>query len=239
VRLLPIPISHRTMIRIQSAEEFNRLLDALANDVVDANIHWRLYRDLHAAFEKYPLVRIQSQTFWYLTLNAHTFAALQRLCRAFDQNQTSLHLLSWLKTIEANLHLFDRAEFKKRLAGNPFVDSLAEDPRVPDLSTLKQDITLCSDTDPKVHQLIKYRGSVLAHRNARTTAAGRSLSQELAIPIDDFEDLLLRARTILNRYSGLFIATSHSVQMVGHDDYRYIFTCVQSAVERSRDEIGG
>src|SRR4051812_23900472 len=113
------------MIRIASSNEFKRLLEALAFDVGYANIHWRLRRDLLAAFPQHPLVQQQTPTFWYLTLSAHESAALQCLARAYDQNSTALHLLSWLNTIQENLHLFETVEFKRRLAGNPFVDSLA------------------------------------------------------------------------------------------------------------------
>jgi hypothetical protein len=213
------------MIRISSSEEFKRLFDALATDIVGANIHWRLYRDLHAALGEHRLVWAQSQTFWHLTLNAHTFAAIQQLCRAYDQNQTALHLLSWLKTIQANLHLFEVVEFKKRLSGNTFVDSLAEYPRMPDATTLEQDIRLCSAADPQVRLLLQHRGNLFAHRNARTTAAGRSLSEEFAIPAEDLEALLLRAHTILNRYSSLFIATSHSKAMLNKWFMQFLDPC--------------
>ena len=222
------------MIRVANSEEFKRLLEALAFDVGSANIHWRLYRDLLAALKADTIVWQQSQTFWYLTLNAHTFAALQSLSRAFDQNQTSLHLLSWLRTIEDNLHLFEVDQFKDRLAGNPFVDSLAESSRSPSRDLLAHDIALCSIEDPKVKALMQHRGNVLAHRNARTTATGRSLSTEFAISVDDLEALLDRAHEIVNRYSNLFAASTYSRKMIGNDDYSYIFKCVREAVERSR-----
>ena len=175
-------VSHH-MIRIASAEEFKRLLEGLAFDVGSANIHWRLYRNVHAALgEDEGIVWQQSQTFWHLTLNAHTFAALQCLARAFDQNQNSLHLLSWLRTIQANLHLFTVEEFKKRLSGNPFAESLAEYPRAPDPTQLAQDIASCSVSDPRVKALVLHRGNITAHRNARTTAAGRSLGKLCTTP---------------------------------------------------------
>lgn len=224
------------MIRIASAEEFKRLLEALAFDVGSANIHWRLYRDLHAALgEDERIVWRQSQTFWHLTLDAHTFSALQCLARAFDQNQSTLHLLSLLKTIEANLSLFSVEEFKKRLAGNPFVESLAEYPRVPDSVQLAKDIASCSVSDARVKALVQHRGNIIAHRNARKTAAGRSLADEFALSVDDLEVLLDRAHEIVNRYSSLFAATTFSRQMIGHDDYKYIFKCVKEAVVRSRN----
>lgn len=220
------------MIRITSSDEFKRLLEALARDVGDANIHWRLYRDLIAAHQEHNQVWNQSGTFWYLTLNAHSFTSVQHLGRAFDQNDSALHLRSWLKTIEANLHLFDVPEFKKRLADNPFVESLAESIRIPDGGQLSEDIALCSATDPKVKALLLHRNNITAHRNARMTAEGRTIVEEFGISVEDFEALLDRAHEIVNRYSSLFAAATYSRRIIGHDDYRYIFKCVQEAVDR-------
>ena len=226
------------MIRIASGDEFKRLVEALAIDVGDANIHWRLYKGLHEKLgEGERVVWHQAQTFWSLTLKAHVNTAVQCLARAFDQNQTSLHLLSLLKTIQSNLDLFSMDRFKMRLAGNPFVDSLAEHPRTPDMRQLDQDIALCTDSDLRVRSLILHRGNVLAHRNAKTVASGRNPAEQFGMMVEDFEVLLDRAHDIVNRYSNLFIATTYSRQMLGHDDYQYIVSCVDEAARRSRDEV--
>jgi len=227
------------MIRIGGSEEFKRLLEALARDVGDANIYWRLYRDLILEHERNTHVWHQSGTFWYLTLNAHSFTAVQCLARAYDQNDSALHLRSWLKTIEANLKLFDTSAFKERLADNPFVDSLAESSRMPDPGQLGEDIQLCSASDPKVNALLRHRNNISAHRNARMTAEGRLVEEQFGISVEDFEALLDRAHEIVNRYSSLFAATTYSRKIVGHDDFRYIFKCVQEAVEHARRDVEG
>jgi hypothetical protein len=227
------------MIRIANSGKFKRHLEALALDVGNANIHWRLRRDLLAAFPEHPLVHQQTPTFWYLTLEAHASVALQCLARAYDQNPKALHLLGWLNTISENLHLFETSEFKQRLAGNAFVDSLAEHPRVPDRNQLSEDIAACSATDPKVQALIQYRNNIGSHRNARIIVAGRSLSKEFALLVADIEVLMDRAHHIVNRYSDLFAAATYSRQIVGHDDYRFLLTCVEKEIERSRSGLGG
>jgi hypothetical protein len=227
------------VIRIANSDEFKRLLEALAWDVGYANIHWRLRRDLLAAFPEHPLVQQQTPTFWYLTLGVHTSVALQCLARAYDPNPSALHLLGWLTTIKENLPLFATAEFKQRVAGNAFVDSLAAHPRTPDGDQLSEDIALCSASDPNVRALIQYRSNIGSHRNARTIVAGRSLSQEFALPTADIDMLMDRAHHIVNRYSDLFAAATYSRQIVGHDDYRFLLTCVEKAVERSWGGVGG
>lgn len=223
------------MIRIASSSEFSKLIKTLSSDIVDAHIHWQLHCDLNEAIQAEHIVRSQSPTFWHLTLKAHSGAAVEHLCRAFDQEQSSLHLLSWLKTILANLEIFETPAFKCRLAGNPFVDSLAEDCRRPDLATLETDIVNCSASDPLVKKLIAHRGSAVAHRSAKLAISSKLLSMELTLSVEDLEALLTRARTVLNRYCQLFAAETYSVSMIGRDDFKFIFSSVVAAVERSRN----
>ena len=164
--------------------------------------------------------------------------AVLRICRAYDHEKSSLHLLSWLETIRANIGFFEKAEFERRMSDNPFVASLAAEPRVPDLQQLEEDILSCSMQDATVKRLNLFRSNIVAHRNAKTTAAGRDLSKEFPVSWEEIETLLARAKEILNRYSHLFSATVHSVSMIGRDDFKYIFSSIAKAVERSRDGEG-
>ena len=54
------------------------------------------------------------------------------------------------------------------------------------------------------------------------------------LAFDELRTLLERAKTILNRYSYLFAASVYSTTVVGHDDFDYIFKCVQEKVDESR-----
>ena len=58
--------------------------------------------------------------------------------------------------------------------------------------------------------------------------------KEDEISNEEFENLLLRALDILNRYSSLFQAEYYSTQIVGHDDYEMIFRWIQERVELER-----
>ncbi len=227
------------MIPVADSSEFAKLLDGLADDVVSAHIHWRLHCDLVAALKKQPVVRSQTPAFWDLTVKAHSATALGHLCKAFDQEAKSLHLKSWLNTIRKNLHLFETEEFKRRLTTNPYVVSLAQDARVPDKATLESDILECSKTDPLVKKLMAHRGSAGAHRGAKRTLKGKSTTSGPLLSVSDVEALLVRARTVLNRYSNLFAAKIFSVKMIGGDDYEFLFSTVAAAVKRSRHEVTG
>ena len=117
-------------INIQSDKELNSLLDALANEIVDANIYHRLFCDLVDSIDSHQRELSQSNTFWSLTLDALRDARLTRLCRVYDQESKSLNLVNLLDTIKANLHLFEEHYFRERLQDNAFVDSLAQTGRV-------------------------------------------------------------------------------------------------------------
>jgi len=221
------------MIDIKN-DEFRRLLDALARDVVDANVHWQLYRDLIDELKRFSHVQNQSRTFWYLTLNAHSFTAFECLARAYDQNNKSLNLCSWLKTIQQNSHLFETKVFKIRMADNPFVESLADSHQIPDAAQLESDIQLCSRSDPQVCALIKHRNNISAHRNAHMTAQGFPIGKKFGLSVDVFEKLLTRAHETVNRYSYSFAASTYSLKMVGNYDFKYIMESVEKAVELER-----
>lgn len=221
-----------------TAADFATLLYALSVDIVDAHIHWRLAGDIAKALREHPVVAAQSNTFWHFTHKAHVATALQGLARAFDQEKSSLHLLSWLQIIRDSQSIFEVKEFKARLRDNPFVESLADTAKRPDPATLDADIASCSSADPAVKLLVRYRGSRAAHRSKNLALKAQRTAAVPGLTDPDVEALLERARTIFNRYSHLFSAATYSTSVVGRDDYKYIFSSVESAVQRGRSFRG-
>lgn len=222
-----------------SSEELTSGIAALAKDVVDAVIHWRLSRGILDAMEKWPLVAHQSNTFWSLTIEAHVKVSVLTTCRAFDQEKSSLHLLGLLELIRNNLPLFNEPNFRTRLRDNPFVESLAESVRIPDLGQLERDITLCSTRDNLVHRLIIHRSNAVAHLSRKRSLTEPPPRKDEEITNEEFETLLSRANEILNRYSSLFQAEHFSTQIVGHDDYETVFRWIQERLEAERAERDG
>ncbi len=76
------------MIKITDENEFKRLLEGLSNDIVDAHIHYKLYKDLLEANDVFPFVMPQSNTFWSLTLQSHLNTSLYALTKAYDQHKS-------------------------------------------------------------------------------------------------------------------------------------------------------
>lgn len=221
-----------------SSDELRAGINALADDVADAVIHWKLSRGLLDAMSKWPLVAPQSNAFWSLTLKAHVQISVLAACRIFDQERSSLHLLSLLKLIRHNLSLFGEPNFRSRLRDNPFVASLLESARTPDLAQLERDMDLCSTKNDLVRRLMIHRNNAVAHLSRKRSLAKVGPRKEDEITCQVFEGLLSRADEILNRYSNLFQAETFSTQIVGHDDYETVFRWIQERVEAERARYG-
>lgn len=222
-------------IRIKSGEELERLLDVLANDIVDANIYYRLFSGLLTSTEEYSKEIGQSNTFWWLAMQSIKEAYLYRLCRIFDQHEKTLNLVNLLDTIKANLRFFEEPHFRERLKGNAFVDSLAEGVKIPSLEELKEDIEFASLANPIVNKLIVWRGNAYAHRGAKV-ALGKTGSLE-AISKEEIELLLDKCFSIFNKYLRLYKATTWSRQIIGHDDYQSLFKFLRIGLENFQADI--
>ena len=218
--------------KINSSEEFERLMEGLADDLVHAKIHFRLHQDLSKSVKEYEREFNESRTFWFLTFRAQFDACVFRLCRAYDQNDAALHLNNWLEVISQNMKLFDIDEFKTRLKGNPFVESLSLNVKRPNSEQLKKDIKSTSNENPFVKKLTILRNNIFAHRNAKLTLNNRNILEERPIKTEEIEKLLDQGIEILNRYSKLFKALSYSTQIVGHDDYRYVLESIKKDIKR-------
>jgi hypothetical protein len=221
-------------IVIDNSKEFERLLDGLSNDIVTAAIHLKLHKDLRDSITNYVREFNESNTFWQLTLNAHLQHGLHCLARAFDQQVSALSLRNWLETIRQNLQFFSVNSFRKRLSDNPFVDSLAEQARTPDLELLNEHIAACSPNDPLVKRLIQIRNNVLGHRSAKLASQGKNPYTDFPLTFEDIDALIDRALNVYNTYNQLFRATQQSRQIVGHDDFRHILDAVRR--DRQRQE---
>ena len=228
-------------IQVNDDKEFDRLLESLSFDVVHANIHYKLFRDLYGAKVEFEREMRQSWTFWWLTIEAHRDYALYLLARVFDQEQKSLGLRNFLQTIQKYVHLFDEVRFRERLRGNKFVDSLAKSARRPDLVKLQEHIALVTSSDknadPAVRRLVTLRNTELAHRAPKPLLRPRTPEESQRITWTEIEHLLKLAVKLLNRYSSLFKATSYSTQIVGHDDYRHVLLAVRENLRKWEQDI--
>jgi len=219
-------------IQVRDSAEFGALLEALADELVTARIHFKLYQDLRASYSEYANELNQSNTFWSLTVAAHLDATILRLCKAYDQYPTSLNLRNLLCTICENLHFFDEPNFRDRLKGNPFVDSLAANTPKPDAAQLQKDIESVSSSDSLVKKLTIWRNNYYSHLNSRHALNPDTLARRSPLSVSDIDELLTAGVEILNRYSHMFNANLYSTSIVGRDDYKSILNAVRESVAR-------
>jgi AbiU2 len=146
-------------------------------------------------------------------------------------------LRTWLRTIEANVDLFDQQGFRERLKANPFVDSLSKSARKPDAAILTADVNSVSrKSDALVAKLCDLRNRLLAHRNA-SLVLGATVLNAGGIRHEDIDELLDRAVALVNRYSSLFRAQTYSTNIVGRDDYESMLRFVRRGINAYEAEI--
>lgn len=229
-------------IKITNSKEFLNLLKALASELVEANIHYRLHRAIADSIPDYLEELNQSPAFWQLTLRSHLDVSMYRLCKVYDQHSKSLNLLNLLDTIKKNIELFDVENFKERLKENPFVESLSKDSRKPDKKQLEADIAFVSaKSNSLVDTLInKWRHNLLAHLGAKNIVNDQSISKLYPLASEEVAALLQTGMSVLNRYSSLFVANTYSTQMVGHDDYKFVLKSIHEHLamieQKSKEE---
>jgi AbiU2 len=225
-------------IQVRDSAELQRLLKALASELVDANIFFRLHVDLVKATGEFADEMNQAWTFWDRTLAAHLDTAVFRLCKIFDQDDRNLGLRGLLETVRANPHLFSAKEFAKRVEARPAGELLAADPPVLDRAQLDRDIAYATRANnPRVERLIAVRHNFYSHRNAADVVADRSVGAEYPISRDDVAELLRAGMEIVNRYSIAFEAHAYSAKMIGHDDYLSVLKSVRERLARQRKDL--
>ena len=58
-------------VRLQSEDEFLRLLESVTRDVQQASFHWQLYLSLRSDVRRYLREFNEAPAFWSLTMTAH------------------------------------------------------------------------------------------------------------------------------------------------------------------------
>ncbi|MBS0417028.1 MAG: hypothetical protein JSR66_04910 [Proteobacteria bacterium] len=144
-----------------------------------------------------------------------------------------MNLRNFLKTIQDNLGIFTEENFRERLKGNSFVDSLAAAAKGPDPKQLADDIEFAGEGNPSVKSLIVLRNNYFAHRSARDAIEPQDLNLRYPLTKEDVQKLLTGGLEILNRYSALFDAQLYANTIVGRDDYETVLRAVRDKLTHS------
>ena len=88
-----------------------------------------------------------------------------------------------------------------------------------------------SSSAPIVGKLLKWRNNFYAHRSSDHALNAKEFPNKYPLLTTDIEALLANGLKIINRYSVLFIATSHSTNIVGRTDYKWLLKAAQEALD--------
>lgn len=227
-------------IQVSNAEEFKRLIVALALEMVDAKIAFKMHMNLVEAHQaEIGEGMSEAWTFWSLTIQGHLDSAVFRLCRIYDQDDRNLGLRGFLDTVRANQHLFSIERFAERVQGRVHQEDLASSFEVLDPKRLETDMDYVTRaTNPTVDRLIMVRHNYYSHRNARDVVADRAVHEAYPHMRNEVGELLDGGLDIVNYYSGLFDMNTWSSVILGATDFHYVLKAVRERLQQHRAERG-
>ena len=180
-------------------ETFIKYRDELVQQVRSGRMHHDLYCNLSGKVRDFGPEFNRAPNFWSLTLNAHLEAFRISLCRVYDRQKISLGLHRWLTLFRDKLLSLDHSD--EAIRNRFHCEPLAE-------GELDQDLKKVQSSDCLVKTLVIQRGQAIAHVRAENIAKGFSVLTDFPMKYADWEALLKRAESILNRYSILQTGTA-------------------------------
>jgi AbiU2 len=219
-------------VKLKDSKQFDLALTKLANELVHANVFYKLFMDINGSFKEFRAEVRESNTFWALVHESLRESASIRLCRVYDKCSKTNSLPNVLKAIKANPYFFELESYADRIKDNEHIDPI-ERHKMPDNAQLQLDIEFASESNPAVKKLVKWRNNLFAHRSSALVIKDMGLPKEDLPTFGDLSALL--DMTIINRYTGLFRSTSYSTQMIGHDDYKHVFKSIRNEAIRRKE----
>jgi hypothetical protein len=217
-------------------KSLNTAIDLLMNDIVYANIFNRLIKDLVGELNNNKHLIIQSNTFWYLTINAFKESRMIRLCRIFDSRDDCISMINLLEAIKANNGLFSKEYFKIRLSNNPFVESLSSYNREIELKDIQSDIDKINN-NISIKKIQDLRHNLFAHLGLKSSLKNYIDLKHADMDISEIDELLEICMKLMNKYMALFKATSWSNVIVGHDDYTGLINFFNIGLKKYQEDI--
>ena len=223
-------------LKLKSAEEFEKLLEFLANDLFQAKVHFTIFWEINRLAKKHKDEMSYSPVFWQYTFRAHADMTLMRVIRIYDQHSSGFHLLRLLNTIQANSWLFDKDAFLQRLAQNDEAESLYQG--IPEAKQLRADIDFVSEANPRVKILKKWRDEIVFHKDPRHLLSKQPFEANNALLYSDLSNLIEEGGNIVNRYAGYFRATHYGNDTESWKDVDFIFEALNNhpdVIEHRKD----
>lgn len=224
-------------LKIKSAEEFEKLLCFLADELFRAKVHFTILSDIRRSGSKYKDEIGFSPVFWQFTFQAHANACVMRVLRIYDQHPSGFHLLRLLETVKDNDWLFAKTAFLARLKNNEDAERLFQGG--PDKQVLEDDIHFVSDANPRIKLIKKWRDEVMFHKDPRHLLSGRSFETDNPLPLTEISELIEAAAKLVNRYSAHFNSVHYGNDTKQWSDVDFVLEALThhpDVVELRQDE---
>ena len=197
----------------QPLETFINYRNELVEQVRSGKMHYDLYCNLRGKVREFGPEFNRAPNFWSLTLNAHLEALRISLCRVYDQQEKSLGLHYWLTLFRDKLLSSDHSD--EAICDRHHCKSLAT-------GELEQHLKEVKKSDPLVKTLVRQRGSAIAHVSKKNIATGSSGFTDYPMRRADWEVLLERAESIINRYSILQTGEGFAFLSIQSQDFQVV-----------------
>lgn len=216
-----------------SPDDLLKQIKTLQHQLFEADVQFALYEKLRKTLPDYKEEYYCSPVFWTFTQFAHITMVALRLSRIYDTDGRSFSLPAFLKTIEANGHLFNKKAFMERNADNPNLNRLLRYPKEINSMRLTEHQNMCSDANPTVKKLLINRHNLLAHTSLEVYSTGeKAFQQKFPLSGRDIKTLIENGFLIVDGYAQLFGAP-HSPSQKGtdypFDDFLPIFDAVRKS----------
>ena len=194
---------------------FERQLACLVEDAREASQHYDLYKQIREAIsiEEKIIKMNRAPAFWSLTLNAHLNSCRLGLCRVYDKTRGSINIDGWLR--EHRKLLLDKAlepEIEERHHMSSPVTA----------STIDSDLALTNEKNELVKKLSAQRNKAIIHTDRLEAEGLTSVFERFPLTYSNYEELIQRADTILNRYSVLYSGAAYQLSVAGRSDVQRV-----------------
>lgn len=214
--------------------KLKKMFSTIARDIRTAHFHFRLHCDLANSTKMFLREMNQSPVFWRWTMDANLYAAQIALARAYDRAADGLNL----KMLLQKLYESKSTSWRPKRGGH----------KLPTKREFEKDILsvtwwpknpskgLRARRNKLLEKLVWNRNKKFAHADWNVALSGR-IPRRYRLTYGDYETLLNRASSLLDKYGSVFIGTCFSMQMSGANDYTRVLDAQRQILRAERKLI--
>ena len=197
------------------SEIFEKQLDRLVKDIRDAHMHYDIFMQIRKSIsiESHRDYMNRATNFWSLTFNAHLDCTRLGLCRIYDKTKKAISINKWLR---------EHKELLLEKASEPGIEKRHCMSAPVTLSVIETDLELTNEKNALVSSLNEQRNKAIIHSANSEIGEIETVFERYPLTFSNYDELLKRAETIVNRYSVLYSAMSHSIYTEGRNDLKNV-----------------